>query len=228
LANGRAKLALLDYGVAAKFSPNPEITALRAEALAMIGRYDQAVKAFDAAIAEQPSNADFHGGRAIARLALGRLAQADADWRRQLELLPTARSAARACVCLRLADWEAALPELERAIDREPADPYWKLYRLTSLSRLGRPLDTLLPETAAPVAWPGPLLALHAGQLSTGDALARADDATRKAETMFQLGVLASVRDRTEARRWWQQVIDTTTPDTIEHAAARHEMARQA
>jgi hypothetical protein len=78
----------------------------------------------------------------------------------------------------------------------------------------------------APAAWPGPLLALHAGDLSANDALERADNPARRAEAMFQIGVLACARDRAEARRWWQQVIDSTTPDAIEHAATRHEMAR--
>jgi len=228
LANGRAKLALLDYGFARRFSSNPEITALRAEALAMAGRYQQALKAFDAAIAELPSNAEFHGGRAIARLALARVTEADRDWRRQLELLPATRPTARACVCLRLADWEAALPELERAIEREPADLYWQLYRLTSQRRLGRPADTYRSEASAPAAWPGPLLALHAGELSASEALEQADNVARRAEAMFQIGALAWERDRMEARRWWQQVIDTTTPDAVEHASARHEMARPA
>jgi Flp pilus assembly protein TadD len=228
LANGRAKLALLDYGFARQFSSNPEITALRAEALAVAGRYQRALKAFDAAIAKLPSNGEFHGGRAIARLALGQVADADRDWRRQLELLPPTRAAARACVCLRLADWEAALPELERAIEREPVDLYWRLYRLTSQHRLGRPADTHFAEAPAPAAWPGPLLALHAGELSASNALEQADTAARRAEAMFQIGVLACARDRSEARRWWQQVIDATTPAAIEHAAARHEMARAA
>ena len=95
-------------------------------------------------------------------------------------------------------------------------------------SRLGRAADTRHVEAAAPAAWPGPLLALHAGQLSAHEALAQAGNAAQKAEAMFQIGVLACSRDRAEARRWWQQVIDTTTSAAIEHAAARHEMARAA
>ena len=84
LASGRAKLALIDYGLVLRLAPKPEVVALRAEALSMLGRYEEALSAFDAAIAARPQDAEMHGGRAIARLALGRMGHAADDWRRQL------------------------------------------------------------------------------------------------------------------------------------------------
>ena len=204
LAKGDAKLALLDYGLALSLKRDlHEVTALKAEALAMLGRYGQALSAFDTALAGRPKDAEIYSGRAIVHLALGRLDAADADWRRQLELLPLERAAARACVLLRLADYEAALPELQRALEKEPADPYWQLYRLTSLHRLGRSAGRPCFDSAVTDAWPGPLLALHAGQLSGDDALKRADNEGRRAEALFQLGVVAYPHDREEARRRW-------------------------
>ena len=163
--------------------------------------------AFDTALAARPNDAEIQSGRAIARLALGRLGAADADWRRQLELLPPERASARACVLLRLADYEAALPELQRALEKEPADPYWRLYRLTSLHRLGRTAGQPGLEGLADDAWPGPLLALHAGQLSADDVLKRADNEGRRAEALFQLGIVAWPHDREEARRRWEEVV---------------------
>jgi Flp pilus assembly protein TadD len=227
LAEGRAGLALLDYGCALSLKPNShEITALKAEALLMLGRYEEALGSFDTALAARPNDAEIHSGRAIACLALGRLDAADADWRRQCELLPPERAAARACVSLRMADYEAALPELQRALEKEPGDPYWRLYRLTSLHRLGRTASQPGLERMADDAWPGPLLALHAGQLSADDVLTRADNEGRRAEALFQLGIIAWPRDRAEARRRWEQVAAGASPALIEHAAARHELAR--
>jgi tetratricopeptide (TPR) repeat protein len=229
LAEGRAKLALLDYGCALSLKPDShEITALKAEALLMLGRHEEALRAFDAALAARPDDAEIYGSRAIACLALGRHGAADADWRRQSELLPPERASARACVALRMADYEAALPELQQALEKEPGDPYWQLYRLTSLHRLGRPAGRAGLEGIAGDAWPGPLLALHAGRLSANDALARADNEGRRAETLFQLGVIAWPQDRAEARRRWEEVVAGASPALIEHAAARHELARPA
>jgi Flp pilus assembly protein TadD len=227
LAEGRAKLALLDYGCALSLKPDShEVTALKAEALLMLGRYEEALRTFDVALAARPNDPEIYSGRAIACLALGRLGAADADWHRQCELLPAEPASARACVWLRLADYEAALPELQRALEKEPGDPYWQLYRQTSLHRLGRPAGQAGLEGAASDAWPGPLLALHAGQLSASDALARADTEGRSAETLFQLGVIAWPKDRAEARRRWEEVAARTSPALIEHAAARHELAQ--
>lgn len=226
LASGRAKLALLDYGFVLQLAPNPEVVALKAEALTMLGRYRQALTAFDIAIAGRPQDGEIYGGRAIARLALDRLDDADADWRRQLELLPQERSAARACVLLRLADHELAVPELRCAIEKEPAEPYWRLYHGAALRRLGTTAGALDTGPSPTGSWPAPLLALHAGRMSADDALKQADTAERRAEAMFQIGVAAYGHDRAEARRWWAKVIDTAGPATIEHAAARHELTR--
>jgi tetratricopeptide (TPR) repeat protein len=227
LMTGYPKLALLDYGFALRLHPSlHEVTALRAEAEAMLGRYRQALSAFDTALAARPQDAETYGGRAIVHLALGRLDAAEADRRRQLELLPLERASARACVLLRLADYEAALPELQRALEKEPADPYWQLYRLTSLRRLGRTAGWPCIDGAAADAWPGPLLSLHAGQLSGDDALKRADSEGRRAEALFQMGIVAYPHDREEARRCWEQVVDKAPPALIEYAAARHELAR--
>ena len=58
LAEGRAKLALLDYSCALSLKPDiHEITALKAEALLMLGRYEEALRAFDTALAARPNDA---------------------------------------------------------------------------------------------------------------------------------------------------------------------------
>jgi tetratricopeptide (TPR) repeat protein len=224
LASGRAKLALIDYGFVLRLAPKPEVVALRAEALTMLGRYEEALSAFDAAITARPRDAEMYGGRAIAQLALGRLGHADDDWRQQLELLPLERTAARACVLLRLGDHAAALPEVRRAMEKEPSDPYWRLYHFTVMRLLDHTACYRDLEAVGGECWPGPLLALHAGRLSVDETLKQADNAERRAEAMFQIGVACHERDPEEARRWWARVIEATVPSAIEHAAARHQL----
>ena len=131
--------------------------------------------------------------------------------------------ASRACVALRLADYEKALPELERALEKEPRDPYWQLYRMTALRRLGRPLPESLPASEI---WPAPLLRLHVKTAPAKELLDQADTPQQKAEALFQLGVLALPDDPAEARRRFDEVVSNASPSMIEYAAARHELAR--
>jgi tetratricopeptide (TPR) repeat protein len=225
LVQGRGAEALESYERALKAKPNlPEVLALKGEALSAMGRHEEALAAFDAALAAQPKDAETLNGRAIARMALGRVEDANADWRRQLELLPQERAAARAYVALRMADYNAALAEIERALAKEPSNPYWYLYRLTTLRRLGMSADPI--EVPAVSLWPVPLIALHAGRVSEEEVLRQADTAGRRAEAAFQLAVVPSARDRHAAEKRWKEVVQGGVPTLIEYAAARNELAR--
>ena len=63
-----------------------------------------------------PKAAEVLNARAIARAAQGRIREANADWQEQLRQLGAGQNEARAYVALRLADYETALPEIERAL----------------------------------------------------------------------------------------------------------------
>jgi tetratricopeptide (TPR) repeat protein len=213
LARGNAAEALGFYDQALKFKEkDPAILALKGEALSMLGKYRQAVDAFTSALNSNPRAPETLSGRAIAFGAMGRLDKANDDWRQQLSLLPEMQAAARACVALRLADYETALPELERAIAKAPADPYWQLYRLTALRKLGRPLGPIAVPAGGD--WPAPLFALLAGEAAPEAVLAAATTDGRRAEAQFQM-------DR------FKEVAERASPALIEYAAARNELARR-
>ncbi len=128
LAERKPEQALADYDQVLKLKPETvQAQSLRAEALSMMGRHKQAVEAFTKVLDQQPKDVEALNGRAIALMARGKIEAANADWSRQFNLLPQRQAAARACVALRLADYEKALPELEVAIARQPNDPYWAL-----------------------------------------------------------------------------------------------------
>lgn len=224
LATQSPRLAIFDYEVALRLAPEKtDLLIAVGEALAALGHHGEALQVLDRAVAARPHDPDALSSRAFVLLALDRLAQADADWLRQLELLPKERHGARACVLLRLAQYERAVSELEQAIERQPRDAYLQLYHLMALRRMGRRAE---PKPAPIDFWPGPLIALHNGTLCPDEALKLADNPERRAEALFQLGILAHDHDRLEAGRLWRQVVEIARPDTIEFAATRHETER--
>lgn len=226
LAAGFPEKALADYDLALKLKPKSlDIAALRGEALSALGKYPEAIKAFDVALANRSSDPEILSGRAIANMGLGRLDDANADWRRQFDLLRD-RPSARACVALRMADYQSALSQLESALAREPGDPYWQLYLLSARTRLGLPTGTVDVREAD--VWPGPLLALYAGRIAEDEVFKRADTDGRRTEAAFQVGLLAFAKDRAAAERRWREIVDRASPSMIEYAAARNELARPA
>lgn len=211
MAHGRPAEALKAYEQALKIKDkDPALQALKGEALSAMGRYRSAIDAFNSALKAVPRAPEVLSGRATAYAALGRIDRANADWRRQLAALPEHQAAARACVAMRLGAWAEALPELERAIGKAPDDPYWRLYRLTALQRLGRPVE---PVEVPSGEWPAPLFALHAGKATPETVLAAATTDGRRAEALFQL-------------ERFKPVVEMAPPWMIEYAAARNELGR--
>jgi tetratricopeptide (TPR) repeat protein len=226
LAERKPEAALADYDQVLKLKPETlQAESLRAEALSMLGRHKQAAEGFTKVLDKQPKDTEALSGRAIALMARGKVAEANADWRRQFDLLPQRQAAARACVALRLADYEAALIELEVALSKQPGDPYWTFYRLVCEHRLGRDASPLAADPGE--AWPGPLLALLAGRSPADGVLTHATTPGRRSEALFLLAAFAVQRgDAADATARWKEIVAIGVVDLIEYAAARNELAR--
>ncbi len=172
LAERKPEQALPDYEQVLKLKPETlQAQSLKAEALSMMGRYKPAVEAFTKVLDRQPKDTEALNGRAIALMARGKIDAANADWRRQFDLLPQRQAAARACVALRLADYEKALPELEVASTRQPHDPYWIFYRLVVQRRLGQNVAEASSDLGE--SWPAPLIALLDGRVPADGVFTR-------------------------------------------------------
>jgi tetratricopeptide (TPR) repeat protein len=226
LGEGKPAQALADYEQALKLKPDTlQAQSLKGEALSMMGRHKQAIDAFTKVLAKSPNDTEALSGRAIAEMARGKIDAANVDWRRQLELLPPRQAAARACVALRLADYDKALPELEAAIAKQPTDAYWHLYRLVAQRRLGQKGRGVAAELGK--RWPAPLVALLEGWNPPDGVFTHATTPGRRSEALFLLGALAAARgDQADAASRWKEVVAIGSVDLIEYAAARNELAR--
>jgi tetratricopeptide (TPR) repeat protein len=76
---GRLTEARVDYDRAVELADRPYLRFERADLLCALGEDDAAHADLDQAITAQPENIQFHARRALARLALGRVAEARAD-----------------------------------------------------------------------------------------------------------------------------------------------------
>jgi tetratricopeptide (TPR) repeat protein len=227
LAEGKAEAALADYEQVLKFKPGTlQAQSLKGEALSMKGRYKQAAEAFTKVLDKTPNDSDALSGRAIALMARGKVEAANADWRRQLELLPARQPAARACVALRLADYEKALPELDQAVAKQPGDAYWHLYRLIAQRRLNKNEGSAIAGELGDT-WPAPLVGLLAGRAPADGVFTHATTPGRRSEALFLLGALAAARgDQADAQSRWKEIVAIGLVGLIEYAAARNELAK--
>ena len=119
-----------------------------------------------------------------------------------------------------------ALPELDRAVEKQPNDPYWRLFRLTAKVRLGQDADG--DDVAGSREWPAPLIDFYASRISADALLQQAARCEHRSEALFHLAVVASYRRPNEALPLWQKIVDGAPPISIEYCAARHELARLA
>lgn len=224
LASNQPERAINDYDAALRVKPGiVDAIVLKAEALLQLGRYGEALAVLNTALGT-PS-ADLRSTKAAIHMALGEVDLGNSELNAQLELLPVSQSAARGCVAMRLASYELAAAEFERALLQSPADSYWQLYRGTALMRLGQKMAIeVVPDENQ--VWPQLLLAYQAGHVREEDVIARADTKGRRAEASFQFGVASAGRDLAAAKRHWEAVLEQAAPTMIEYAAARNELPR--
>lgn len=223
LVGSQPEKALADYERAYRLLRSSlDVLALKGEALVGMGRYVDAVEIFDRVIAARPTDFDALNSRGIARMALGRVAEANADWKRQIELM-AARPAACAYAALRMADYESAL-DCFLASRTDKADPYWSVYALSTSLRLQRQPPEI--EADSDDSWPALLTSFLRRETTEDDVLARAETPSRQGEAWFQFGMLAFGEDPAGARRHWQKVVEVCPPTLVEYAAARNELAQ--
>jgi tetratricopeptide (TPR) repeat protein len=224
LVEDQPDLALADYDRALKLKPgSSEILALKAEALVALGRYREALDLLNSVLEGGSPYSGSLNTRAIAKMALGYVEQANADWKLQLSILK-GRPQPSSYIALRLADYEAAIPYLEAASADNSRDAYSKLYLNTARLMTGRP--PLTESVAAPDGWPELLLALQAGAVTEDAVLAKAYTIGRRAEALFQLAALKFANDPAAARSHWREIVETGPHDFVEFAASRNEFAR--
>jgi predicted O-linked N-acetylglucosamine transferase (SPINDLY family) len=127
-----------------------------AQELLAQGRFGEALAAFEADLARDPSDATALVGRATALKNLGRFAEAEADFDTALVRMPDAAGARnnRGETLLALDRPEDALTDFERAVVLEPQMASAHMGRGIALQRLNRAVESLACFDRALTLWP--------------------------------------------------------------------------
>jgi len=203
-AKGNYDRAIQDYDEAIRLKPGvAEIFSYRGRAYTQKGNYDRAIQDYDEAIRLDPSSDTFFN-RGRVRFDLGQFAASQSDFAKAAEL--------------------------------KPSYAYVALWLYLARSRAGQDAHSELKKNAAQLKlteWPGRVVDLYLGTVTSGEILSAATDADTKknreqhCEAYFYLGEDALIKGkRIEAKQLFQKAIDTGVTSFIEYTAAQAELKR--
>jgi tetratricopeptide (TPR) repeat protein len=170
--------ALIAYEQARTFGTDVAAENGRAEVLKSLGRFDEALAAYDHTVEDYPQNVYAKNGRAEALKALGRLDEALTVYDNVLKEHPGNLMArdGRAETLKALGRLYEALTAYDQTIHEYVGDIVTKTGRAETLRALGRPDDALAAYERAIVEHPENVVAKN-GRAETLRALGRLDDA---------------------------------------------------
>ena len=127
----------LDHAI--ELGDRPYLRFVRGMIRCRSGRCAESLADFDLAIGEQPMNAQFYRGRALARVAAGQLAAGLADAQHLLELAPQNAESlyVRGAALAALGRFEDALADFDETLRRRPELVYPLFARATAHERMG-------------------------------------------------------------------------------------------
>jgi tetratricopeptide (TPR) repeat protein len=143
--------AKADLDQAVRLQDRPYLRFLRGLVLCQSGRPGDALTDFNAAISDQPKNAQFYRGRALARAAVGRAEEALRDAQTLIALAPQMGESyyARGVALSKLGRDEEAIREFTEAIRRRPELLYPLRARADSYKRIGDPMRAAADDAEA-------------------------------------------------------------------------------
>jgi tetratricopeptide (TPR) repeat protein len=232
--------AILDYNQALQLLPHSiEAVMSRGGAFFSKEEYDRAITDFDEAVRLDPKSADALTDRGNAYMGKKDTERAIQDYNQALLLDPknVATLTSRSQAYTALGQYTAAANDLIAALREDPAYPYYSLWLYVARVKSGQDGRAELEKNAAAqkklTEWPGPVFNLFLGKTTPEVMLAAASNPDAKkdheqhCEAYFYLGEYALMKgNAAEAKRFFQQSVDTGVKNFIEYADAQVELKR--
>lgn len=229
--------AIQDYDRALELNPaNAKALDNRGLAYTLKGDYAHAISDFDEALRFNPGNVTALANRAAAYTRSGDYLQAVSDYDQALGINPRNANALNSWgrAYLHLGRFAAARHDFEEARKLDPTDPYRAMWLYLASARAGQDGRNELEKNAEQInrtAWPRQVISLYLGKATQEEVLSSASDPDAKknreqhCEAYFYLGEDALVAGRrSEAKRLFQQSINTGVTSFAEYAGAQAEL----
>ena len=230
--------AIQDYDEAIRLNPSfADAFKNRGNAYYAKGNYDRAIQDYDEAIRLKPGVAEIFSYRGRAYTQKGNYDRAIQDYDEAIRLDPSSDTFFnRGRVRFDLGQFAASQSDFAKAAELKPSYAYVALWLYLARSRAGQDAHSELKKNAAQLKlteWPGRVVDLYLGTVTSGEILSAATDADTKknreqhCEAYFYLGEDALIKGkRIEAKQLFQKAIDTGVTSFIEYTAAQAELKR--
>lgn len=229
--------AIHDYDRALELNPgNANALDNRGVAYTLKGDYAHAISDFDDALRFNPGNLTALANRAAAYARSGDFRRAISDYDQALSINPRNANAlaSRGRAYFYRGRFAAARQDFAAAGKLNPPDPYSAMWTYLASARAGHDGRNELEKNAKQInmtTWPGRVISLYLGNATQEMVLSAASDPDAKkdreqhCEAYFYLGEVALVGGRRpEAKRLFQQSINTGVTSFTEYAGAQAEL----
>ena len=232
--------AIADYGQAIRLDPKfGDAFNNRGAAYQHMGDNDRAIAAYSQAIRLNPNYATAFYNRGNAHRQNGDYVQAIQDFDQAIRLNPNYATAFynRGIALFYQGEFAAAKPDLSKAVQLRPSDLYYILWLYLAQARSGS--DNARADLASAAAglnlekWPGPIVSMHLGRVTSKAALEAASDSGAKGqrekhcEAYFHFGQYLLMQEHSnEAMEMFRAAIATGALNSYEYDGAKAELRR--
>ena len=237
--NGDYEPAIRDYNQAVRLTPNsPNALIARGAVYLKQDDYDHTIEDMDQALRMNPKAADALANRGEAYRGKKQFERAIQDLDQSLLLNPDNPAAltSRSQAYISLGRFANAATDMAAAQKLQPDYPYYPLWLYVARERAGQDGRIELEKSsrqAKLTEWPGPVFNLFLGKATTETLLAAASNSDAKkdreqhCEAYFYLGEYALIKgNAADARRFFQQSVNTGVTAFVEYADAQAELKR--